>query len=144
MTRDRFEVVVHTLVMRDGRLLLLRRSGTGYRDGWYVLPGGHQRRGESIVACAVRELAEETGLTVTVAQLVPAAVMPYRTDSEQGIDFIMRCEAPPAEPYIAEPARCDAVGFWPVDGLPAQTAPYIAVALHMLRRGQWFTEFDGF
>ena len=137
-------MVVHTLVMRDGQLLLLRRSGTGYRDGWYVLPGGHQQQGEGVVACAVRELAEETGLAVPAAQLIPAAVMPYRGDGEQGVDFIMRCAAPPTEPYIAEPARCDDLGFWPVDALPAQTAPYIAVALALLRRGEWFAEFDAF
>jgi 8-oxo-dGTP diphosphatase len=133
---------VHTLVVRDGRLLLLRRAGTGYRDGWYVLPGGHQQLGESIVACAARELAEETGLSVNPAQLHPAVVMPYRSDGEQGVDFIMRCDAPAGDPYVAEPARCDDLGWWPVDSLPPRTAPYIALALAMLRRGDWFTEFE--
>jgi 8-oxo-dGTP diphosphatase len=144
VVRDRFPVVVHTLVMRGGRLLLLRRSGTGYRDGWYVLPGGHQQFGESIVACAVRELAEETGLVVAPGQVRPAVVMPYRTDGEQGIDFIMRCDVVAGDAYIAEPTRCDDLGWWSADALPAQTAPYIPVALELLGRGEWFAEFDAF
>ena len=37
--------------------------------GTWCLPGGHLEPGESPVACAVRELAEEMGLTLTADQL---------------------------------------------------------------------------
>lgn len=48
------------VVVRDaaGRLLLIRRSD----DGVWSLPAGAMELGESIADCAVRELAEETGL----------------------------------------------------------------------------------
>jgi 8-oxo-dGTP diphosphatase len=130
--------------MRDERLLLLRRAGTGYRDGWYVLPGGHLRAGERIVDCAARELAEETGLSAAPTQLRPAAVLPYRSGGEQGIDFIVRCRSAVGEARIGEPDRCDDLGWWAIDALPDQTAPYIPLALAMLERGEWFDEFDSF
>lgn len=137
-------MVVHTLVMRDGRLLLLRRAGTGYRDGWYVLPGGHLRAGEGVLDCAARELVEETGLSAAPERLRPAAVLPYRSDGEHGIDFIVRCESVTGVARIAEPDRCDDLGWWPADALPERTAPYIPLALAMLERGEWFAEFGGF
>jgi 8-oxo-dGTP diphosphatase len=137
-------VVVHTLVVRDERLLLLRRAGTGYRDGWYVLPGGHLRAGERVIDCAARELAEETGLAAAPERLRPAVVLPYRSDGEQGIDFIVRCESVAGVPRIAEPDRCDDLGWWDVGALPERTAPYILLALAMLERGEWFAEFSGF
>lgn len=47
-------------VVRRNEILLLHRTD---RDDW-VLPGGAPRRSESMVACARREVREETGLSV--------------------------------------------------------------------------------
>jgi ADP-ribose pyrophosphatase YjhB (NUDIX family) len=140
--RDEFPVVVHTLLFRGDTLLLLRRAHSGYLDGWYALPGGHLQRGEGIVACAVRELTEETGLIVAPGQLRPAAVLPYRSAGQQGIDFILACTAFDGEPRLTEPERFDAIGWWSVDALPPRTVPYVAPTLAMTRRGDWFFEFE--
>jgi ADP-ribose pyrophosphatase YjhB (NUDIX family) len=139
--RDLFPVVVHTLLLRGQTLLLLRRAKTGYMDGWYALPGGHLQRGERVVDCAIRELREETGIVVQPAELRSAAVLPYRSADQQGIDFIMTCTSFAGEPYLAEPDRFDDLGWWSIDALPAPTAPYIAPALALVRRGEWFLEF---
>ena len=55
-------------IVRDGagRVLLIRR---GDGRGW-SLPGGVMEPGESIVACLVREVWEETGLEVEPLRLV--------------------------------------------------------------------------
>lgn len=140
--RDLFPVLAHTLLFRNGQVLLLRRARTGYLDGRYALPGGHLQRGESIVACAVRECLEETGLVLDPANVHPAAVMPYRSEDQQGIDFILVCDAVSGEPRLAEPERCDDVRWFGVDALPPNTAPYIERAIAMTRRGDWFLEFS--
>ncbi len=138
--RDLFPVVVHALLLRRGAVLLLRRAGTGYLDGWYALPGGHLQRGEGIVECAVREVREETGIVLVASQLRPGAVMPYRFKDNQGIDFIMMCDAFIGEPRIAEPDRADDLGFWPVDALPHNTVPFIRHTLELGENGEWFLE----
>lgn len=53
----------------DGRVLLVRR-GTPPRLGEWSLPGGRQELGESVEACARRELLEETGCTARLLALV--------------------------------------------------------------------------
>lgn len=53
------------LVMHDGTLLLVRRATDPYRGFWDV-PGGYCEADEHPYACAVREVAEETGLTVEI------------------------------------------------------------------------------
>ena len=50
----------------DGRILLQRRSD----NGLWGLPGGSVEIGESVSTAIVREVREETGLTVGVERLV--------------------------------------------------------------------------
>ena len=53
----------------DGRILLVRRANEPGRGLWSV-PGGRVEPGEDDHAAVVRELAEETGLTVRPGRLV--------------------------------------------------------------------------
>jgi len=60
---------VGAVVVHDGMLLLIRRGRGAYVDHWAV-PGGRQRRGETMREAAARETLEETGLIVEVGDLV--------------------------------------------------------------------------
>ncbi|RZT84100.1 ADP-ribose pyrophosphatase YjhB (NUDIX family) [Pseudonocardia sediminis] len=53
----------------DGRLLLIRRGNEPGRGLWSV-PGGRVESGEDDHTALVREMAEETGLSVSVGPLV--------------------------------------------------------------------------
>lgn len=61
-------IVVAAVCVRDGagRLLAVRKRGTAR----FMLPGGKLEVGEGPDAAAARELAEEVGVTVDVADLV--------------------------------------------------------------------------
>ena len=52
------------LIRRDGRLLLQKKSTGLFGSGRWDAPGGKLRPGESPQDCAVREVLEETGLSV--------------------------------------------------------------------------------
>ena len=58
----------------DGAVLLLCGSDPAITDGtaprWWFTVGGAARRGEALIATAVRELAEETGLRADPGSLV--------------------------------------------------------------------------
>lgn len=62
------EVAVGAVIVRDGRLLLVKR-GRGVGVGLWSLPGGRVEPAETLAAAVRRELAEETGLQVHVGSL---------------------------------------------------------------------------
>lgn len=50
-------------LIRDGKVLLIQRAYAPYQYLW-TLPGGRLDPDETIEQCAIREIAEEVGLTV--------------------------------------------------------------------------------
>lgn len=68
---DRPVVGVGGVVVRDGAVLLVKRANEPLAGHWSV-PGGAVERGETLEEAVIRELREETGLTVAVLELVEA------------------------------------------------------------------------
>lgn len=58
----RVTAAVYGILRDQDRMLLIRRAGTGYRDGHLSLPAGHLDGGEDAVTGLMRELREELGI----------------------------------------------------------------------------------
>ena len=71
MTRP-VQVAVGGIAVRDGRILLIERANEPGRGCWSI-PGGRVEFGETMHDAVVREMAEETGLAVTVGALAGLA-----------------------------------------------------------------------
>ena len=68
------ELTVLCLVEDGDRILLQNRVKKDWRG--YTLPGGHVEPGESFVDAVIREMKEETGLTVTDPRLAGVKQFP--------------------------------------------------------------------
>jgi len=90
-------VTVATVVVRDGRLLLVEEA----IDGRQVLnqPAGHLEPDESLAAAAVRETLEETGWTVRLSAFIGT----YQWTAPDGTPFLRFAYA--AEPVSHDPGR---------------------------------------
>ncbi|MEQ8857099.1 MAG: NUDIX domain-containing protein [Pseudomonadales bacterium] len=142
MARDRFPVVVHVLLRRPAaagsEVFLLRRSGTGFMDGYHVPPGGHLSAGEGVLDAARRECQEETG--ATPGQLTPLCVLPYRSGRHQGFNFVFAGSSWDRAPGLGEPSHSDRAAWHPLAGLPDPHAPWLDDVLDLERGGEWFRE----
>ena len=77
---ENVELTVLCLIHKEGKYLLQDRVKRDWRG--FTLPGGHVEPGESIVDAVVREMKEETGLTIHTPRLCGIKQFPIK-ESEQ-------------------------------------------------------------
>ena len=65
----------YLVLIKDGKVLLLRRFNTGFEDGKYGLAAGHVDKGETFTQCIIRETEEEAGLLLKPEDLKVVHVM---------------------------------------------------------------------
>jgi 8-oxo-dGTP pyrophosphatase MutT (NUDIX family) len=95
----------------ERRVLLCHRRDI---DAWN-LPGGRVEDAEAPWDAAIRETREEVGLEVEVMRLTGLYWRPEREE----IVFNFECRVLSGTPGLSD--ESDKVGYFPVDGLPANT-----------------------
>jgi len=88
-TGARIEVAV-ALVFRNRRVLVTERPAGTHLAGSWELPGGKLAPGESVEACAVREVREETAVSIRPGVRLPAIEWDY--PEKRVILYPIECE----------------------------------------------------
>ena len=129
------KVGVGAMIMRDGQVLLGRRRGA-HGAGTYAWCGGHLEFGETLEACAVREVREETGLVVASLKLLCVSnIMAY---DNHYLDFEFLTEVEPGQPQVLEPDRIESWEWYELDNLPSPLFKAGELALKSLATGRFY------
>jgi ADP-ribose pyrophosphatase YjhB (NUDIX family) len=81
-------VGVGAVVVKEGRVLLIRRGNEPMKGRW-SLPGGMLELGESLTDGVVREVREETGLIVEPVELIELFDRIYREDERVRYHYVI-------------------------------------------------------
>jgi 8-oxo-dGTP diphosphatase len=79
-------VTVFGVLLKDGKVLMIRRAQEPYL-GLCTVPGGHKLHGESLKEACIREMQEETGLTLVNPSLIGFMEVEMENDPRDFISF---------------------------------------------------------
>lgn len=142
MPRERFKLIPtsHLILMRDNKILLLRRFNTGYEDGNYSVVAGHLDGNETFIRAMVREAKEEAGIDIKPDDLEIVHVMHRKAPNEERIDFFIKANRWEGEPKIMEPHKCDDLSWFELDNLPNNIIPYVKQAIDNIKDKRFYSE----
>lgn len=142
MAKERFKQIAtsHLFLIKNNKILLLRRFNTGYEDGKYSVPAGHLESNETARQTMVREVKEEVGTGIEIQDLELVHVMHRNETNEERIDFFFTAKKWEGEPKIMEPNKCDDLRWFDVNNLPDNIVPYIKQAIECFSNNTFYSE----
>jgi 8-oxo-dGTP diphosphatase len=133
----------YLVLMKDNKVLLLRRFNTGYEDGNYSMVAGHVDQGENFTQCIIREAEEEAGIFLKPGGLEVVHVMHRNSrtaENNERVDVFFVARSWQGEPQNKEPHKCDDLSWFELDNLPDNIIPYIRQALENIKNRIFYSE----
>jgi 8-oxo-dGTP pyrophosphatase MutT (NUDIX family) len=123
---------------------MLRRYKTGYRDGWLCPPSGRIEPGEDVLAGALREGREETGVNLCREDAVFSHLMHRTSPTLPGpchaiSDYWFVFRHWDGEPRAAETDKASEAVWIDPSAPPNDVIPHCAQALIAITRGETFS-----
>ena len=103
---QRPRVGVGVFIKKEGKILVGERKGS-HGAGTWALPGGHLEGGESFEECCIREVFEETGLTIKNISPVVFTNDIFHDEGLHYITLFFKGEYESGKAIVAEPRQCE-------------------------------------
>ncbi len=145
MAKFNFNAAVDLLLVRDNKILLIKRANTSYFPDYYEGPAGHIDGEETVREAMAREAREEVGIIIDPKDLTLVHVIhryKHGEDKKEYFEFYLTTKVWQGEPINNEPHNCHEIGWFPLDSLPKDMVPKTKHAIEQWKLGNVFSELD--
>lgn len=119
-------------------ILMLKRAGTGYYDGYYDLPGGHLEANEDIFDGMIREAKEEIGISIKREDMEILHI--YHKYKRGMLKFVFKACKYEGIPINNEPDKCEKIEWIEIDNLPENTIQGIRLELENIKSKLFYSK----
>ena len=119
-------------------ILLLKRQGTGYYDGYYDLPGGHLEANEDIFDGMIREAKEEIGITIKREDMKILHI--YHKYKRGMLKFVFKVCKYEGIPINNELDKCEKIEWIDLENLPENIVPSIKIELDNIKNAVYYSK----
>jgi len=141
-----FKICPNTMILRENKILLLRRAGWAPSfPGYWHCPTGKMEGDETPRQCAIRETFEEVGLHITPTLGTVVAVDTKRFDNQdetyRDLSLFFVAKEFEGEPVNREPRLHDAMEWFDIDRLPSPIIPVVKFGIEQYAKGESYGEY---
>ena len=133
-------IAVYLLIEQAGKYAFIMRSNTGWRDGYYALPAGKVEKNESFTQGAIREAAEEVGITILAKDLQSVLICHRVEDGSDWVDNMLIVKQWQGDVINNEPHMHGELAWFALDDLPDNVTPNQRLMLEAYLRGEHYCE----
>ncbi|WP_018350472.1 NUDIX domain-containing protein [Longispora albida] len=130
------------ILTRDEEVFLTQHKASGQ---WSV-PSGRLDGDENVLGAAIREAHAKAGVHLTAEELEFVGVIHRRHGPDRAnMAFVFHAPSLPdlqGEPLNADPERCSAIGWFPMEDPPEGSSPNTVRGLELLDSGETLSVAD--
>ncbi len=104
-SKKQVQVGVGVIIRKEGKVLFGKRQGSHGPETW-GFPGGRLEFGETIEETAIREVQEETGLSVKNIQVAPTTNDFFKEEGKHFVTLFVVCDYDKGVEEVREPSKC--------------------------------------
>jgi ADP-ribose pyrophosphatase YjhB (NUDIX family) len=119
-------------ILRDGKLLLYRRTRPP-EAGYWIIVGGKIDHLEHSADAARREAEEESGLSIGAIEFLCLSEHIFRDEGQHWVSLVYTTSDFSGEPQVMEPEKLPEFGWFDLDDLPRPTSRFALDAVKQLR-----------
>ena len=120
------------------QILMLKRAGTGYCDGYFDLPGGHLEANEDIFDGMIREAKEEIGITIKREDMEILHI--YHRYKGGMLKFVFKTDKYNGIPINNEMNKCEKIEWIDFENLPENIVPSIKIELDNIKNCVYYSK----
>lgn len=134
-------VAVVSVVIKEGKILLLQRKNTPWMDWYWSIPWWRLDIWESMTSWAIRELKEEVWIEVLHEDILFRWIVQHKDDRWERIYFIINLEKFYGTPKNMEPEMCSWVEWFDLNSLPEKITPQVEICLYLVKNKINYLEY---
>ena len=143
MNRERvpFHITIALLLIKDDKVLLMKRRNTGYMDEMYGFISGHLEKNESLSSAIIRESSEEVGIVIKKEDLKFVCAI-RRGDNSNYFNYFFATDKFEGNPSIKEPDKCDELIWCDIKNLPENIIAAEKRAIYNYQNNIYLDEYN--
>ncbi|OGH10490.1 MAG: NUDIX hydrolase [Candidatus Levybacteria bacterium RIFCSPHIGHO2_01_FULL_36_15] len=142
-SKERFKLIpaVYLFLIKNNKILLLKRFNTSYEDGNYSVIAGHLDGEETALQAIVREAKEETGISLNKKDISFIHIMHRKSSEEERMDLAFIARKWRGNVINRESNKCSELRWFSLKRLPENIVPCVRDILFNYLTGVYYSEF---
>lgn len=144
MQEERYttKVTVGLILIKEDRVLLIKRKNTGYMDGMYAFVAGHVEKGESLKQAMIREANEEAGIKIDENDIEFVCLIRDGKKNDEYINFYFKAYKYSGDIKIAEEDKCEEITWTRIEDIPQNMIPNDLRAIQNMKDKIYLDEYN--